>query len=539
MSRDFLRSLETQAVVIGIFVILLSCLGLFSVLRYLVIPGFTHLGEQQAQQNILRINNGIKRELQVLNILALDWASRDDTVSFVETGNDGYIQINLAGDILENLDLHYLQFLTLSGESRWLGRSSLVPFEDVATITALNRNLLQSQFSSGDEGVNPAVSSGVVAVADKPFLLSAYPVVGSTEEGPLLGMLLMGKFVDIDELQERLLISFSFEYLARSKLDSDTADILRQIHTSSSYSIGKKEKDTLVMHSIVEDITGKEAFLLSTNYPRHISGQALDLIEEAMAFSIVGALVLIAMLLLWLNRIIFTPVQKLTVHVRSVIKSQDYGSRTCMDRKDEIGILARTFDRLLVQMGSQTMALLEANKMLEKSSLTDALTGIANRRQLDLSLEQAWQHHIREHEPLTMIMCDIDHFKLYNDTYGHDRGDTCLKIVSRMLSGALHRPSDVVSRYGGEEFVLLLPNTNTAGGELVAANISKALFDQQIEHSASPTLSVVTISMGIATLIPDGKEDRNALLKAADQALYAAKEGGRNQVCCSSHACVR
>ncbi len=257
-----------------------------------------------------------------------------------------------------------------------------------------------------------------------------------------------------------------------------------------------------------------------------------------MIFSIIGALILLILLLFLLNRIILNPVHRLTVHVRSVIKTQDYSRQTGMDRKDDIGILARTFDRLVVQIGSQTEALLEANTQLEESSLTDPLTGIANRRSFDHTLKQEWKRLHRQQEPLTMIMCDLDHFKLYNDTYGHDQGDVCLKGVARLLKESLKRPADFVSRYGGEEFVLLLPSTNTAGGEFIATNICKALTELQIEHSSSPVLPLVTMSLGVASIIPDSKQDPGELLRAADQALYAAKAQGRNQVCGSTDTCI-
>lgn len=538
MLREPLRPLQIQAIRIGLFVVLLACIGLFVVLRYLIFPGFIHWEEQEAEQNIQRINNSIERELKTLDIRNLDWANRDDTVTFIVRGEEAYVQSNLLGDIVESLDLDYLQFLKLSGESRWLGSSARISDEDVAIINGLNRNLLQAQASPGESEPQISKHSGIVTVAGKLFIFSMRPIVRSAGDGPAQGMLLMGQFIDTEKLQEQTLISFTFEPLTQDALDPLAANILERIHTGTPYPIEKTDNESFVMFSVVKDIMGQEAFLLRTNYPGKISRHGIKLIEEAMFFSIVGSVALLAILLFLLNRIIITPIHELTVHVHSVIRSQDYSRHTGMDRKDDIGILARTFDRLLVQMGSQTTALLEANKLLEKSSLTDALTGIANRRKLDLFLEQVWQQHLRQQEPLTMIVCDLDHFKLYNDTYGHDQGDTCLKIVARVLTDSLYRPTDLVCRYGGEEFVVLLPNTDIAGGELIALKICNVLHDQQIEHSSSPTLPVVTMSFGVATMIPEDKQGRDALFKAADQALYKAKEQGRNRVCTFSHICL-
>ena len=141
MLRDSIRPLEIQIIRIGLFVILLGCIGLFMVLRYFILPGFMHLEVQEAQQNIQRINNSIERELQILDIRNLDWSAWDDTVTFIKTGDVEYIKSNLVDGIVEKLDLHYLQFVTLFGESRWQGSTPMVSDEDVVAINALNTNM--------------------------------------------------------------------------------------------------------------------------------------------------------------------------------------------------------------------------------------------------------------------------------------------------------------------------------------------------------------------------------------------------------------
>jgi diguanylate cyclase (GGDEF)-like protein len=166
---------------------------------------------------------------------------------------------------------------------------------------------------------------------------------------------------------------------------------------------------------------------------------------------------------------------------------------------------------------------------LERMARLDGLTGLANRRTFDDMLAREWRRLARVSNPLAVIMMDVDHFKLFNDSYGHGGGDDCLKQVAKAAAGALQRPADVVARYGGEEFVALLPDTTLDGALMVAEAIRAAVVTLGIPHSASKTAAHVTLSLGAACMVPqpDGKPED--LLEAADMELYAAKSGGRNQ----------
>ncbi len=171
----------------------------------------------------------------------------------------------------------------------------------------------------------------------------------------------------------------------------------------------------------------------------------------------------------------------------------------------------------------------EANVQLERLVNIDGLTQLANRRCFDDYLVQEWQRLAREKQPLSLIMCDIDFFKNYNDTYGHVAGDDCLKKVSLMVKEAVNRPADLVARYGGEEFVIVLPNTDIDGGMQIANNICQKLEELAIPHEDSKVSEFVTLSMGLTCMVPILDSPPSALLTSADYALYRAKELGRNQ----------
>lgn len=172
-------------------------------------------------------------------------------------------------------------------------------------------------------------------------------------------------------------------------------------------------------------------------------------------------------------------------------------------------------------------ALQQQNQELTALARVDALTQIANRRAFDEFLKKAWTS--RDQAPLTLILCDIDYFKLYNDTYGHPAGDACLRRVAQALQKAVKRQPDLVARYGGEEFAVVLPNTTLAGAQHVAQTIKNAVCELEIEHCLSTISNYVTVSLGIATVASIVRGSSQLLITAADQGLYQAKSEGRDR----------
>ncbi len=175
----------------------------------------------------------------------------------------------------------------------------------------------------------------------------------------------------------------------------------------------------------------------------------------------------------------------------------------------------------------------EAERLTEKliliSSL-DGLTEIANRRQFDEALSSEWARAVREATPLALIMLDIDYFKAYNDRYGHQAGDECLKIIAHVLEGFCRRGGDLAARYGGEEFVLLLPGTRLPSALSVAKSIKEELEALKLEHKASPVAAIVSSSFGVTSMVPRRELKADLLVEIADKALYRAKNSGRNRI---------
>lgn len=191
--------------------------------------------------------------------------------------------------------------------------------------------------------------------------------------------------------------------------------------------------------------------------------------------------------------------------------------------------LASALDDMATELAVRENELRAANARLRALATMDGLTGLANRRELDLKLAIEWQLAIELQHPIALMMIDIDHFKLFNDHYGHPQGDFCLRRVGKILSAATRKDTDLAVRYGGEEFVLLLPGADVAEAFDIADRLRRTIEELRIAHAAAPS-GLVTISVGVAALVPGPHEAPERVIEIADAALYAAKHDGRNTV---------
>ena len=197
-----------------------------------------------------------------------------------------------------------------------------------------------------------------------------------------------------------------------------------------------------------------------------------------------------------------------------------------------VDYIGKPFNPMIVRARVKThLTLKRQGDYLRSMAMLDGLTGVANRRKLEARLEAAWSQACRDNGPLSLIMIDVDYFKKYNDHYGHQRGDQCLRRLAMALAATLNRPYDLLARYGGEEFACLLPDTDLAGAERVAQKMLAAVAELRIEHLASDVGPQVSLSLGVATVRASARLTPQELLRCADEQLYLAKAGGRARVC--------
>ena len=238
----------------------------------------------------------------------------------------------------------------------------------------------------------------------------------------------------------------------------------------------------------------------------------------------------------WQNYWIQQPLTQLQ-ELSTSMGSGNYDTTLNYQSSDELGNLVRSFVTMREDIKERESEIHEANEnlsklnqKLEQISNTDTVTNLANRRHFDETLAKEISRHSRQSIPLTLIICDIDYFKQYNDTYGHQQGDKCLRQVANAIKKTSARGEDLVARYGGEEFAVILPNTNQEQALIIADNIRRHVHDMGLPHKTSEVSDHVSISLGLACVIPDCGTTMSDLIEDADRALYKAKRDGRNRV---------
>lgn len=229
------------------------------------------------------------------------------------------------------------------------------------------------------------------------------------------------------------------------------------------------------------------------------------------------------------------------------IADGELGSNNLNLNINELGVLAKSFNlmarnlsqsfaalrsinsELEERVAIRTLELQQANDELRNQIGIDGLTQVANRRRFDEYIEQVWRSCLRQNQPLSLIISDVDYFKFYNDRYGHLAGDDCLRNIAQVIQQNINRPNDLAARYGGEEFAVILPNTFEQGAIKVAEKIRTGVKQLQTPHQASPIDEYVTLSLGVASIMPTEANQPEHLIEAADKALYMAKAQGRNR----------
>jgi diguanylate cyclase (GGDEF)-like protein len=216
-----------------------------------------------------------------------------------------------------------------------------------------------------------------------------------------------------------------------------------------------------------------------------------------------------------------------------IVRGLDAGGDDYLNKPIDANVL-RAKLRAMQRIAEMRHQLHDANQQLKALTIQDGLTGISNRRHFNDVINKEVKRAMRNQTELSLILCDIDKFKPYNDNYGHQQGDQCIKRVAQLISQLAKRPGDLAARYGGEEFAVLLPETDIDGATFVAELVRKRVQKDELPHEYSEAAPYVTLSLGVATMTPPQDGDVNTVIKElielADQGLYQAKEKGRNQV---------
>lgn len=490
----------------------------FFIQKHVVLPSFADVERQHAMVNIERIEAHIQNEIRLLERLNYDWSAWDDTYDFVETSDQDYIDGNLNAETFQNLETDVVLILNTKQELVWGGVFEFT--DEGAEIISTEASILEAvEFFSPfiddiDFNVHPdrQVNSGVIIYGDKPVIYAIRPVLDSQSEGPARGFLLFGKTISeqvLASIQSQLRLDFLLKVIAQNKKIED-----------SEYHFDYISDDLL---EISKTYFSNEVavFELSTQLPREITRSGLHSVNYALSTLLIVLLISAVGISVLLNRNILRPLTNLKQRIQEIAFKNDYSLRIEVESNDEVGVISSELNHML--------SIIEQNhKDLEDLTITDALTGVANRLALDKKLSREWNVCRRYEYSLAVLIIDIDHFKLFNDTYGHQRGDVCIRAVAQTIEECLKRSNDMVARFGGEEFVVVLPGHDVETAKQVAQLIQQSIKERNIEHEHSPFDQRLTLSIGIAAVLPSHKTSIDGLIKQADAALYEAKNSGRN-----------
>lgn len=415
-------------------------------------------------------------------------------------------------------------YFTLNGELFFESNFDLTSWE-----TGESLPLPLAAFLPIPTGEYGATNGGFIDTSSGPILFVVAGITNDETTLPPAGYLVVWRFVDdlfLDELIGPLGIEFDHSPTATQ------GDLVAAIRANPEGVLPRDE--TGMSHWIIDDVHGEPLLLVRQATPPRTFNDGLISTSSIFGFS-ASALLLIVFALLVSRRVI-NPIVDLSAFVEEVASSEDFTRRLSFNRKDEIGAVANQFDQLLERVELQEAALKEQNANLEALAEHDSLTGLQNRRVFDRVLQQDWSLATRTRRPLTCIMIDVDCFKPYNDHYGHQMGDSCLQDIAKGLEEKIQRATDNLCRYGGEEFVVLLLDTDNADGLAIAYETVAHIEQLALPHAYSDCAEVVTISAGVATLYPSKGSQAEDLVKLADEALYLAKQNGRNRAASSEPA---
>jgi diguanylate cyclase (GGDEF)-like protein len=370
----------------------------------------------------------------------------------------------------------------------------------------------------------PIFDSGYLLSARGPLLYGTASVMRSDATGQPLGNLFYATEFDAEFIKD-IEVSAQIHITASPAVPSDAALIQPSIDQ-----VYRDRYDRIVW--ILTDNRQRPTVKLLLKLPQRdfdLDLWSLPLLVS-LTTSICGALLMVFIF----QRALVNPLVTIGAHLRGVRSHNDYAQRLNSTRGNELGDLSRDIDALVHSVQIQQDQLQAQASEMQALSFQDGLTGLANRRRFDQSLVDNWAHAQRSGAPLALLIFDVDYFKNYNDHYGHQLGDEALKRVAAILRRVIVRQSDLAARYGGEEFAVLLPDTTEVSAVHIAERVQQELRAANITHDRSAIGRRLTISIGIAAMVPDLDHTPRDLVHRADTALYSAKGAGRNRIMLAS-----
>jgi len=507
----------------AVFVCMVGIIG--GILHFQTLVGINQIEGKHLTKRSARLSMTIDRELEVLKTIAHDWSDRTDSANFMSEKDLTYSESNFTQPTLENLQSIGIVYLDPELNIHH-------EFAKAGNRFILDRLVLQLQ-------QYPEKMLEVLRHTDDTFLLydkkslsffacAVHEITKSEDYSKFYGYFAIFRELDL-HFMNRIGTIFGEELTLKLKVPSEDYQrkLLNAKITPRKQKTEIQSTQTAILLVGIPDLTSRYVACFSSEILRDLNIQLRNTLISAIVLLAIFSLVIILGNIIAINHLILQPIQRLSKGFAVLANTSALSTRLDLSGPVEIQELATSANRMLNVIDRQ-------HSQLRDLSRTDSLTSLCNRRYFDECLAIEFSRCIRDQLPVSILMIDVDHFKLYNDAYGHGAGDVALQTIADVLTHNISRVTDVIGRYGGEEFIALLCNTPASGAETTADKIHKALESRKILHRASKTNAYVTCSIGCSTIIPDCTDTAKKLIAHADRNLYLAKSSGRAQTMCDN-----
>jgi diguanylate cyclase (GGDEF)-like protein len=468
-----------------------------------------------------RVQQAIEARLDALNTTAQDWSVWNDMYQFALKPNMAWAEENIGLTAMATADLS--MFVVYDRDQSML---TLVTRDAQGGQLALP-NFLNSPFATHFKQANLTPGCGLMPT-DAGLMLSCWArIKRSDATGDFVGTAVLGRLLDaslLDKLRQQ--VNLPFELQPDAVLPPNLSQWPGNKNggpLGSNNFYTAHEPSTYHLYYPLKNLLGQDAGLVKLDVPRDLHLHSEQLFERVRQEQLWIAAAMALLLFGLIQVLLIGRLRQFDRQLIALAKESTWDKRLTIGGTDEIGVLAGRVNQLLALIQSQVSA-------LNEQSLTDPLTGLANRRAFDAKLAQEHARALRHGKDLALLMVDVDLFKAYNDFYGHPMGDLALKKIAEVLQQSIRQTPDLAARIGGEEFALLLPETDLEGARQTAQRIHANLRASGIAHAASSIAPFITLSLGLA-VVKD--ETTDSFVQRADLVLYQAKESGRNCTECA------
>lgn len=516
LSKKLLLFLITQA--------FLFTIAITSFVYYYIYPTYIVLEKNLLESSMEQITHSLKNEAEQFQQFATRWSIWDELADYVQTKDQQFVLENFAVDQLKNSHLNAAAIFTPNGQIIMHNDDNQIDSNVLLSKLLKNNTSLPLSIMHIDHLVTreDQGNSGFYVLGNKVILVDINPIYPTLPAGDPQGYILFARTMTTDALSK--LHQTTGSDFTLTSISAIAPRIQQQLKDSKSNVVSDSTSTDIYAYTLFPDLNGENNIVISLKMERKLFKRAQENTQIFIFIGIGVGIVFILNALLFMQFIILKPIHTLRRQMDLIIKSKIFKPIAQISQtKDEFSDLTQHFNSLIEHV-------IEQNKALEDLSLTDPLTSLQNRRSLDQFVTTQGGFLKRERKPLSVIMIDIDHFKLYNDTYGHVQGDAIIIKVAQAILQNTNRSSDFIARYGGEEFIIILPDTPIEGAEIIANNIRNEIAKMHIPHAGSTTAPFVTVSIGVSYALLKDKIQIFQLIEKADNALYDAKAQGRNTV---------